>query len=67
MMDLNKMVDEMIDRIVKNEREEFEYMDIDMMEIKDMIKKYVNEHDLTEFNVDIMKLYKEKIVVIRTK
>lgn len=66
-MDLNKMVDEMIDRIVKNEREEFEYMDIDMMEIKDLIKKYVNEHDLTEFNVDIMKLYKEKIVVIRTK
>lgn len=61
------MVDEMIDRIVKNEREEFEYMDIDMMEIKDLIKKYVNEHDLTEFNVDIMKLYKEKIVVIRTK
>lgn len=67
MMDLNKMIDEMIDRIIRNEREEFEYMDIDMMEIKDMIKKYVNEHDLTEFNVDIMKLYKEKIVVIRTK
>lgn len=66
-MDLNKMVDQMIMRIIKNEREEIEDMDIDMMEIQDMIKAYVNKHDLTEFKVDIMKLYSEKVVLIRTK
>jgi len=40
-------------------------MEEEFKKIKEEIKDFVNKYDISEFRVDIFKLYKEKIINIR--
>lgn len=42
-------------------------MDKELFEIQEKIKEYVNEHNITEFKVDIMELWHKKSVVVRVR